>query len=225
METKACSKCGGEKELEGGFHSDKTARDGRKSYCKDCGNAMSRAWKAKNKERNDAYMKQWRAVNPRAEYCREWRALNPNRAAEYYAENREAILAYSAQWTRDHPEQRREMCANWKKANPEALRSYGSRRRARKRGLDGNGYTKKDVKILLFTQQGKCAYCLLGLDATYHVDHILSLARGGSNGADNICLACASCNLSKGSKLLHTEWTPPIQKHLLDAVMLLNFST
>ncbi len=35
-----------------------------------------------------------------------------------------------------------------------------------------------------------------------HVDHVVPLSRGGSDTEDNVVIACSSCNLSKGSKLL-----------------------
>ena len=36
-------------------------------------------------------------------------------------------------------------------------------------------------------------------------DHVIPLARGGTNDADNIVLACRNCNRSKGSKTV-AEW-------------------
>jgi len=34
----------------------------------------------------------------------------------------------------------------------------------------------------------------------YHADHFIPLSLGGNNGAENIVLACAHCNLRKGGK-------------------------
>ena len=37
----------------------------------------------------------------------------------------------------------------------------------------------------------------------YHVDHVIPLILGGSNGPENLVIACPRCNLSKGAKMPH----------------------
>lgn len=37
------------------------------------------------------------------------------------------------------------------------------------------------------------------------VDHVVPLVKGGSNGPDNLVIACSTCNLRKNDKLPH-EW-------------------
>lgn len=34
---------------------------------------------------------------------------------------------------------------------------------------------------------------------TFHIDHIHAIKHGGEDQVDNLCLACAECNLYKGS--------------------------
>ena len=47
----------------------------------------------------------------------------------------------------------------------------------------------------------RCAYCRCGLDEkTATRDHVVPLARGGSNDISNIAVACASCNKKKHAK-------------------------
>jgi hypothetical protein len=48
-----------------------------------------------------------------------------------------------------------------------------------------------------------CVYC--GSGGELHVDHRLSLSRGGSNGFGNLFTSCGPCNWSKGPKLLK-DW-------------------
>jgi hypothetical protein len=36
--------------------------------------------------------------------------------------------------------------------------------------------------------------------ATFHVEHILPASAGGSDDADNLCLACPGCNLHKSDR-------------------------
>ena len=50
----------------------------------------------------------------------------------------------------------------------------------------------------------RCAYCGT-IDGPFHFDHIFPVARGGSDEATNLVLACVPCNMSKGSKTL-AEW-------------------
>lgn len=63
------------------------------------------------------------------------------------------------------------------------------------------------VRAFVFARDGeKCSYCG---DETgpFQLEHILPVARGGSHEADNLAVACRSCNCSKGSKTLE-EWRP-----------------
>lgn len=49
----------------------------------------------------------------------------------------------------------------------------------------------------------RCEYCQLaqiGQEATFHIDHVIPQAAGGSTTADNLALACVSCSLRKWAK-------------------------
>lgn len=50
-----------------------------------------------------------------------------------------------------------------------------------------------------------CEYCGLAQEhsplATLHVEHILPKKHGGTDGSDNLALACIDCNMSKGSNV------------------------
>jgi hypothetical protein len=37
--------------------------------------------------------------------------------------------------------------------------------------------------------------------ATFHIEHIIPSARGGSDALDNLALACPSCNLHKSDRI------------------------
>lgn len=112
-------------------------------------------------------------------------------------------------WSEANPEKRRLTKARWQRANPDSIAAKNRRRRALKYPLQKQQHhTAADVQTLLEQQREGCAYCLLPLKGTYHVDHIVPLSRGGDDGPGNICLACASCNCSKGNRLLYTEWLP-----------------
>lgn len=50
-----------------------------------------------------------------------------------------------------------------------------------------------------------CSYCNEGPLDSWHIDHILPWSRGGEHSVENLCVSCASCNLSKGAKT-PDEW-------------------
>jgi 5-methylcytosine-specific restriction endonuclease McrA len=48
-----------------------------------------------------------------------------------------------------------------------------------------------------------CEYCRLpqwSQEATFHIDHIRSLADGGPTTLENLALACVTCSLKKGAR-------------------------
>jgi len=49
-------------------------------------------------------------------------------------------------------------------------------------------------------QKDRCAYCHKKLGRGYHVDHIVPLARGGTNERRNIQITCKQCNHIKRDK-------------------------
>ena len=51
---------------------------------------------------------------------------------------------------------------------------------------------------LWFLQKGRCAWCQRKMGET-HLDHVMPVARGGTNQQQNFQLLCPPCNLMKGS--------------------------
>lgn len=92
----------------------------------------------------------------------------------------------------------------WARNNPEKAKvirkAASARRRARLLSAPGRFYSYH-VDIKLQEQGGRCAnpHCRCEL-TEFHADHVIPLARGGSNSASNIQLLCPSCNLKKGAK-------------------------
>lgn len=85
------------------------------------------------------------------------------------------------------------------KNNPEKYRLNLVIGRARKANAKQWLLTPKDIKRLL---HGQCAYC--DMPAT-EIDHVIPLARNGTNGIGNLVGSCSFCNRSKNNKLI-TEW-------------------
>jgi len=51
----------------------------------------------------------------------------------------------------------------------------------------------------------RCEYCHLAVEhepfVSFHVDHVIARQHGGSDDPSNLCLACTSCNLHKGTNI------------------------
>lgn len=79
------------------------------------------------------------------------------------------------------------------------LAAIARNRRARKKG-NGGRHTAADVEAIFHAQSKKCACCRVRLGAKYHVDHIIPIARGGSDDRKNLQILCAPCNQSKSAR-------------------------
>lgn len=155
-------------------------------------------YRAKHPDRVKASNDKW--MNKNIERVRElrrqatarMRAKDPEKAKKMARENGQKNRA-----------KRNEATRRWRKRNPEKVKLGYSvakqKRRARKLG-GGGTYTIKDVRELLVLQKHRCAYCRLKLANNYHVDHIIALARGGSNSRSNIQILCEPCNHKKHAR-------------------------
>ena len=125
----------------------------------------------------------------RIEHNREYRASHLDEEkvnyARYYSEHRAAYIARAAAWGRAHPDEHR---------------ARTNRYRARKYAAPGT-HTKADIAAQRTRQHGKCYWCGENVGRHYHVDHVIPISKGGSNGPENIVIACAPCNLGKGAKM------------------------
>lgn len=85
-------------------------------------------------------------------------------------------------------------------------RAQAGKRRAAKYASETH-FTMEDIRDLWAVYEGKCAYCRRSLNYhKWHVEHVIPLSRGGSDGPENLVLACERCNLNKGAKTPE-EWT------------------
>ncbi len=58
-----------------------------------------------------------------------------------------------------------------------------------------------DARLFVWTRdRGACCNC--GARTELQLDHVIPLALGGTNVADNLELLCRTCNLKKGASLL-----------------------
>ena len=189
-ESKTCTKCGQSKPATNDFFY--ASRYGLRADCKSCVIATSsktyEADKPKKIAAATAYNKLHRAES--REYVRRWTKANPERAA-----------ASQRAWVLANPEKARQHGRDWCRRNPEKVAAKDARRRAREIDADGT-HTAADIKEQFVKQDGKCFYCQVAL-TSYHVDHFIPLAKGGTNWPSNLVCACPSCNLQKGCTMPH----------------------
>ena len=186
--------------------------------CTECRAAQSSAWYA-DKERSRQKTAKWRAANPERETAnrRAWQAANPDKMAKYDADyaarNPGAKAEASRRWYYRNQEQQQKRAVEYRnaniedarrkssaynKANPEKIAAIARNRRARAKASGGK-HTDADIAAILDLQKGRCAYCRIKF-GKYQVDHIIPLARGGSNDRTNLQALCTPCNQAKSAK-------------------------
>lgn len=196
--TKRCTKCGEEKpaNLEYFYK----MRKGLTARCKPCINSDNAKWAENNPEKIKAIKDSWVDRNREKQYASnsKWFDDHPG----YQSANKRKHY-------RLNPIKHLTRSRNWKSANPEKMKLINRRGkhnyRARLLSAEGK-FSKCDIEVLIKSQRGMCWWCDKPFGDTYHVDHRIALARGGTNWPNNLCISCAKCNQSKGAKLPH-EWS------------------
>lgn len=170
---KLCTRCNHLQPLVN-FPKAKRYKYGRSSWCHDCTNAYRSAWERSNPEKRCAVYKKYRNTH------------------------RESISAYKRAHYAEHRESERARCKAWAQLNQDKVRAKCANRRARL--SDAGTHTASDVAAQYARQKGRCFYCDVRVDENYHVDHVVPLIKGGSNGPENLVIACPTCNHTKHAK-------------------------
>lgn len=178
-----------------------------------------RQWRAANKERLQAYRKEYRAANLEREQERDRQRYRSDpegqraRVKDYYERNREQVVAREAarrdarreryrsadkKWRDTHPERQQAKLKAWHLANPGKNADYSAKRRARIDAQDPNPETI-DRMAIYDRDGGRCHICRRHVSrASFHLDHLVPIARGGLHRAENVAIAHPRCNLSRG---------------------------
>jgi len=182
MQSKICSVCCVEKELEG-FYKTKDGKFGRHSMCKECLLAKNKVSRDKNKGKDKA------------------------RRQAYYLENKEAIDKKNRKNYLANREDRLKTCKRWKKLNHHKVISSASLRKKKIREAAPKWLSPEQKSFIEnFYWLAKDLAAVSG--ETYHVDHIVPL-RGenvcGLHVPWNLQILPADINLAKSNKLLQKE--------------------
>jgi 5-methylcytosine-specific restriction endonuclease McrA len=181
---RTCTKCGIEKPT-GDFYTNL-------SQCKSCKSQQGKETYQRHKkairERHKAYYQEHKYWFK--EYQKKWHKAN-------YEKRRESALARARSSRQEYPEILRERYRVWAKNNPDKTTANNHRRRARLTGVGGT-YTAQEWVDLCDWYDNRCLSC--GETTTLTVDHVVPIAKGGTNSIDNIQPLCGSCNSRKGAK-------------------------
>jgi hypothetical protein len=168
-------------------------------------------WRDANPTKVRLKKSRWR-IEARGKYLageKRWREANPDKIRvknkRYKTDNAERLapiaVARTKQWCEENPERAK------------ALRRKVSQHR-RARILKATGaYTQRQIDDLVQSQNWTCATprCLKSLLEAKELDHIIALARGGSNDISNLQWLCPSCNRKKQHKSPE-EWALACEK-------------
>lgn len=183
------------------FNLSRTITRGISNRCRECGKAYMRLWRTKNREHVERYAKNYNKshADKRSETFKAWYLRNVKRQREKALARRNTDLAAARQKCLDWCARNKPARQQYRKDNRLLYRASWQRRRARERAAEGS-WTPKDIESLMLQQGGRCAYCRNGLKSDFQVDHVIPLAKGGTNWPANLALACPSCNRRKNTR-------------------------
>lgn len=118
-------------------------------------------------------------------------------------ENRLLKRARDQRYRQGHKDEIRARNREFQRTHPELVSEYKRRRRARKIGARGD-CTAAQLKARFDFYGNRCAYCRV--NPAEAADHVIPLARGGTNFPANFRPSCTSCNTSKQDKNV-VEWS------------------
>lgn len=177
---KVCARCNLAKAVDL-FGKDKSKKDGKLIYCKQC-----------HKARMDAV-----------------REIKRARDREEYKKYREERLAKVKAYNSTHKEEKKQYDQvygpGYRKKTQQIRNIRTMNYRARRLKLtDPPGWriTAEWWDGQLLSYEGRCAYQHCTSEKKLTIEHVMPMARGGRHSADNIVPACTACNYSKRDRTI-----------------------
>lgn len=192
------------------FPRDKHKKNGLNSWCRVCYAQKARKWVEDHPEQAKETRQIYYQDHQEHLYkkTREWIVAHPEQNREYkrkhHRKNKHKELVYQAIYYQipENRERRKTLARQRYAIDPTKDLSRIHKRRLRIIE-NGGSFDAEDIALIYKGQGGKCWYCSKSIAEKYHIDHFIPLAKGGSNDAGNLRLACPSCNQKKSSKDPH----------------------
>jgi 5-methylcytosine-specific restriction endonuclease McrA len=196
--------------------------------CKKCGQSKGRDWHAAHRDTANASRRERGKAQRRREgardmppkfkdglqYCGTCQQYLPPTPEYFYKDlttangltpNCKSCLKKRAlEWGQNNKPHAVERAAQWRHEHPAEYKVLSKISKARRRNA-GQMPNKQEIQELYAQSDDHCSYCGIRLFGEYHLEHMLPITRGGLNDIENLAIACADCNLSKGDKTFN-EW-------------------
>lgn len=178
------------------------------------GAAATKKCRDKNPEKTKAQAKAWRDANPDKmhKFKRAWEKKNPDKVKAQQKRHREYQKETIKLRNRKYQRANKDKVKGWAKKsydlNLESRREYYRilSQNRRQKMASGEGLSHGLRQKLIVQQNYKCVYCPADLRVVKnHLDHIISLDKGGPHCDSNMQCLCAPCNLSKSNRDLE-DW-------------------
>lgn len=206
---KICTKCGLEKDQDD-FFANKSSLDGRMACCKQCKTALIYAWRAKNKDRWNDYVRSRSKLPAVAEQRKAYRSSDAGKAAARANEQRPEVRAKRKAYRDANPARwilygatKRSKPAfkvyqtQWRKKNVGLVRFWARNKQAKRRAMERSGSVTLPQWDAIVARHGRrCFYCNKKT-SSLAMDHYVPLARGGLHDPENVVPACKPCNSRK----------------------------
>lgn len=156
-------------------------------------------WKAHPEKRREKDRRRApRRKESRRIYRRKWKKTESGKAsAKRYAAS-DSRHKYWAKYYAEHADIIRNRSKAWYRANPGKHHAHVVRRRLKQQGVPNAEVIRLFIDTIKAKSRTKCYYCgHIVSTKKIHFDHIVPLSKGGAHAIENLCVACASCNLHK----------------------------
>lgn len=199
-----------------GWHAHNKSKERPCDLCRKARNEYLAIWREKNKNRLKEKQARYYLDNKKhlreqgRNYYQAHKQESYNQNKAWRKANPEKMAEYRKKWIEANPEKNRETKAAWSKRNPESKRLIEHRRRARMYAVENEKYTEAQVLEAYGTDCHICSKPIdleaprrtnqAGWENGLHLDHLVSIAKGGSNTLENIRPAHGLCNTKKGAR-------------------------
>jgi 5-methylcytosine-specific restriction endonuclease McrA len=158
--------------------------------CLVCGHSKVLKWRAKNHAAHLAIK--------RASYHK-CKANHVAQRAGKYLETRNSVRIAQRAYYLDNSEKIRSKVKEYRLLNPELVTATKRNTKAKRSGAEGF-HTLEDIKRIGGAQKWKCAWCRRPCKKEHEIDHIIPIAKGGTNWPNNLCVSCRPCNRAKAAR-------------------------